>query len=320
MKVRIVSRNVTVDVPNGHTTYQGCLPVWDNFSQKVIITDLPASNIQYMRVTLQPVLPYAYDMYLEPVNGMELDLSTIAHPLMEKYQNKISTYYVNIYVSHVPGSSSETQHLIIPVMNLASPNTLGRIGKADTDFKDELGHREGLMHTLDDVFYIDSRQWNETYNVEALYQDGSPDTFRYSQGETIGDACQYKKITIKRTDGSVVAVKFYPPEINLCGAITLKWLNSCGSFDAISCQNWFTQPAIQQGLDGGVITKQELTCVFELTEANKFALDWLSRSADTQIIGLPGLSGWINARCSSTTGVKMTASGLATTVTLKFQY
>lgn len=142
----------------------------------------------------------------------------------------------------------------------------------------------------------------------------------FVQGSGLPDACQYKKVTIKNPDGSVAAVKMYPEEISACGAITLKWLNSYGSYDAISCYNWSTQPTITQGLDGGTVTKRELTCVFELTEANKFALDVLSTSPDVTVRGLDGVPHDTKIRCSSTTGVKYTASGLARTATLKFQY
>ena len=135
----------------------------------------------------------------------------------------------------------------------------------------------------------------------------------------IADACQYRKVTIKK-GSDIVAAKFYPEETTACGAITLRWLNSCGSYDAISCYNWSTQPTITQGLDGGTVTKRELTCVFELTEANKFALDVLSTSPDVTVRGLDGVQWDTKMRCSSTTGIKYTASGLAKTATLKFQY
>lgn len=135
----------------------------------------------------------------------------------------------------------------------------------------------------------------------------------------IADVCQYRKVTIKK-GSTIVAVKSYPEEITACGAITLRWLNSCGSYDAISCYNWSTQPTITQGLDGGTVTKRELTCVFELTEANKFALDVLSTSPDVTVRGLDGVQWDTKMRCSSTTGIKYTASGLAKTATLKFQY
>ena len=140
------------------------------------------------------------------------------------------------------------------------------------------------------------------------------------QGDGISDACQYKKITIKNPDGSVAAVKVYPEEVHACGAITLKWLNSCGSYDAISCYNWSAQSTIAQGLSGGNVTKRELTCVFEVTEANKFALDVLSLSPDVTVRGLDEVDMDTKLRCSSTTGVKYTATGLVKTVTLKFQY
>ena len=57
-----------------------------------------------------------------------------------------------------------------------------------------------------------------------------------------------------------------------------------------------------------------------MTEANKFALDVLSLSPDVTVRGLDEVDMDTKLRCSSTTGVKYTATGLVKTVTLKFQY
>lgn len=214
----------------------------------------------------------------------------------------------------------QTQQFRMPIMNLASRNNINRVSKYDTDFRDDLGRRAPLAHTLDDNFFINSQYHDRVYDAEGIYHDGETDIFTYTQGSTIPDACQYKTIKLKNPDGSVAAVKHYPEETFACGAITLRWLNSYGSYDAISCYNWSTQPTITQGLDGGTVTKRELTCVFELTEANKFALDVLSTSPDVTVRGLDGVPHDTKIRCSSTTGVKYTASGLVKTVTLKFQY
>lgn len=322
MKVRILSTNTTLTGIEGQiVTYGGCLPIWDGIPQKVRIFDLPASNINWMNIGMQMTYPLPYAPELEPVNDTVIDLSSVFHPLVPKYQDKLDIYNVMITVSYKVSGSNKSQTFYIPVMNIDSPNTRKRLSRYDTDFRDDLGHRELLAHTLDDSFWIDSRDWNVTYIVEAVYQDGSPETFNLSQGDPIGDACQYKEITIKKpSGGAVVAKKRYPEETTICGAITFRWLNSYGSYDAISCNNWSTQPTIQQGLDGGTVTKNEVTCSFPVTEANRFALDVLSKSPDTLCVGLPLTSGWIKVRCSSTTGVKMTANGLVKTVTLKFQY
>lgn len=322
MKVRILSTNTTLTGIEGRiVTYGGCLPIWDGIPQKVQIFDLPASDINWMNIGMQMTYPLPYAPELEPVNDTVIDLSSVFHPLVPKYQDKLDIYNVMITVSYKVSGSNKSQTFYIPVMNIDSPNTRNRLSRYDTDFRDDLGHRELLAHTLDDSFWIDSRDWNVTYIVEAVYQDGSPETFNLSQGDPIGDACQYKEITIKKpAGGAVVAKKRYPEETTICGGITFRWLNSYGSYDAISCNNWSTQPTIQQGLDGGTVTKNEVTCSFPVTEANRFALDVLSKSPDTLCIGLPSTSGWIKVRCSSTTGVKMTATGLVKTVTLKFQY
>lgn len=322
MKVKILSTNTTLTGIGGQIVkYSGCLPIWDGIPQKVQILDLPASDINWMNIGMQMTYPLPYAPELEPVNDTVIDLSSVFHPLVPKYQDKPDIYNVMITVSYKVSGSNKSQTVYIPVMNIDSPNTRNRLARYDTDFRDDLGHREPLAHTFDDSFWIDSRDWNVTYNVKAVYQDGSSEAFDLSQGDSIGDACQYREITIKKpAGGAVVAKKRYPEETTICGAITFRWLNSYGSYDAISCNNWSTQPTIQQGLDGGTVTKNEVTCSFPVTEANRFALDVLSKSPDTLCIGLPSTSGWIKVRCSSTTGVKMTATGLVKTVTLKFQY
>lgn len=323
MRVAVSRANINARITDGQTyTYPGCMTIWNNIPLKMVVTDLPTDIIVYFYVQCRSSLSSYYVANLEPVNGIEIDLASYFHPLIPAFNKRISHYTVELVVTHRANSTvnAKTQTFRLPIMNLASPNNKNRVTKTDTDFRDELGRRAPLAHTLDDDFYIDSVDPGYSYTVEAIYRDGGKEEFTYSQGDMIADACQYKKITLKNLDGSVAAVKFYPEETFACGAITLKWLNSCGSYDAISCYNWSTQPTITQGLDGGTITKRELTCVFELTEANKFALDVLSTSPDVTVRGLDGVQWDTKMRCSSTTGIKYTASGLAKTATLKFQY
>lgn len=323
MRVSVSRANINVRVTDGQTyTYPGCMTIWNNIPLKMVVTDLPTDIIVYFYVQCRSSLNSFYVANLEPVNGIEIDLASYFHPLIPAFNKRISHYTVELVVTHRANltADAKTQTFRLPIMNLASPNNKNRVTKTDTDFRDELGRRAPLAHTLDDDFYIDSVDPGYSYTVEAIYRDGGKEEFTYLQGDMIADACQYKKITLKNSDGSVAAVKFYPEETFACGAITLKWLNSCGSYDAISCYNWSTQPTITQGLDGGTITKRELTCVFELTEANKFALDVLSTSPDVTVRGLDGVQWDTKMRCSSTTGIKYTASGLAKTATLKFQY
>ena len=322
MRVSVSRANISVMVTDGQTyTYPGCMTIWNNIPLKIVVTDLPTDIIVYFYVQCRSSLNSFYVANLEPVNGIEIDLASYFHPLIPAFNKRISHYTVELVVTHRANltADAKTQTFRLPIMNLASPNNKNRVTKTDTDFRDELGRRAPLAHTLDDDFYIDSVDPGYSYTVEAIYQDGSKEEFTYSQGDMIADACQYRKVTIKKGSG-IVAAKFYPEETTACGAITLRWLNSCGSYDAISCYNWSTQPTITQGLDGGTVTKRELTCIFELTEANKFALDVLSTSPDVTVRGLDGVQWDTKMRCSSTTGIKYTASGLAKTATLKFQY
>lgn len=322
MRVAVSRANINVGITDSQTyTYPGCMTIWNNIPLKMVVTDLPTDIIVYFYVQCRSSLNSFYVANLEPVNGIEIDLASYFHPLIPAFNKRISHYTVELVVTHRANltADAKTQQFRLPIMNLASPNNKNRVAKTDTDFRDELGRRAPLAHTLDDDFYIGSVDPGYSYTVEAIYRDGSKEAFTYSQGDMIADACQYRKVTIKK-GYDIVATKFYPEEATACGAITLKWLNSCGSYDAISCYNWSTQPTITQGLDGGTITKRELTCVFELTEANKFALDVLSTSPDVTVRGLDGVQWDTKMRCSSTTGIKYTASGLAKTATLKFQY
>lgn len=322
MRVAVSRANINAKITDSQTyTYPGCMTIWNNIPLKMVVTDLPTDIIVYFYVQCRSSLDSFYVANLEPVNGIEIDLASYFHPLIPAFNKRISHYTAELVVTHraTLTADAKTQTFRMPIMNLASPNNQNRVTKTDTDFRDELGRRAPLAHTLDDDFYIDSVDPGYSYTVEAIYRDGGKEEFTYSQGDMIADACQYRKVTIKK-GFDIVAAKFYPEETTACGAVTLRWLNSCGSYDAISCYNWSTQPTITQGLDGGTVTKRELTCVFELTEANKFALDVLSTSPDVTVRGLDGVQWDTKMRCSSTTGIKYTASGLAKTATLKFQY
>lgn len=323
MRVAIPRLNMSVGLIDGRVdNYPGCLSIWDNIPLKLVVTDLPTDIIVQFFIQCRSSLDSFYIANLEPVNGIEIDLASHFYPLLPAYKDRIAGYTVELGLAHRANLTAnvQTQTFRMPIMNLASRNNINRVSKHDTDFRDDLGRRAPLAHTLDDDFFINSQYHDRDYDVDVIYQDGTVDRFNYMQGDEILDVCRYKKITLKNPDGSVAAVKFYPEEISACGAITLRWLNSCGSYDAISCYNWSTQPTITQGLDGGTITKRELTCVFELTEANKFALEVLSTSPDVTVKGLDGVPNDTKMRCFSTTGVKYTASGLARTATLKFQY
>lgn len=323
MRVAVSRANINARITDGQTyAYPGCMTIWNNIPLKMVVTDLPTDIIVYFYVQCRSSLDSFYVANLEPVNGIEIDLASYFHPLIPAFNKRISHYTVELVVTHRANltADAKTQTFRMPIMNLASQNNIKRVSKYDTDFRDDLGRRAPLAHTLDDDFFINSQYHDRVYDLDMVYQDGSVDKATYMQGSGLPDACQFKKVTIKNPDGSVAAVKVYPEEVHACGAITLKWLNSCGSYDAISCNNWSTQPTITQGLDGGTVTKRELTCVFELTEANKFALDVLSTSPDVTVRGLDGVQWDTKMRCSSTTGIKYTASGLAKTATLKFQY
>lgn len=156
MKVQVPRIGLNVDIPDGKVyNYPGCLSIWDNIPLKLIVTDLPTDIIVYFYVQCRSSLDSFYVANLEPVNGIEIDVASHFYPLLPAYKDRIAGYTVELGITHRANLTAavQTQMFRMPIMNLASRNNINRVSKYDTDFRDDLGRRAPLAHTLDDDFF-----------------------------------------------------------------------------------------------------------------------------------------------------------------------
>lgn len=315
MKVRLGSVYQTLNGVNGDTvTYAGVLPIWPLIRQRITLTDL--SGIQSVTVQAQYDDGDALSVELTPdlIQPVELDLSVFS-ALFDSFRASLVPSVVFINGS---GPSADFS-FSIPVMNLYVPSLNQKVTKWCTDFLDDIGPRDPVSHAISDRLWIDSRLAETNLNMSFTQRNGSGLLLQREQGEEIDDVQEFAELEILHpVTGVMIARKKYPTLIdNPCG-LTFTWLNSTGSYDYISCHDWFAQPTLLQGLDGGKVTKNELTCVFPVTPANQYALARLAVSPEVFIQGLT--PEYTTVRCSSTTGAKVSANGLVKTLTLKFVY
>ena len=185
MRVAIPRINTSIGIIDGQVyDYSGCLSIWDNIPLKLVVTGLPTDIIVSFFIQCRSSLESSYVANLEPVNGIEIDLASHFYPLLPAYKDRIARYAAELVLTHRANLTADlkTQKLRIPIMNLASRNNINRIANADTDFRDKLGRRAPLAHTLDDEFFINSQYYDRTYDMDVIYQNGYTDVMNYSQG------------------------------------------------------------------------------------------------------------------------------------------
>lgn len=316
MIVYFESTKETVTVQNGTvSTYTKCLPIWGNIRQRVRITDIDGSTMLTMNPaqtgTTLPIAPAG--LYIEMVEGQTVDLSAF-YPIFSRYYDTVAAMTIGIR----QGTLSKLNMLVIPVVNLPCVNLPTVADKNGTDFIDAIEPRSPIAHYMNDAFWIDSREAALSYTLAYITRSGSSGSVSVKQGVELANAQQYRQVAFTPTYGKRIT-KIYPEVVPACSALTFRWLNSCGSYDFISCYNWSLQATMAQGVDGGTITKNEVSCQFDVTPANVYALDVLSRSPLVHVKGLEGNDILTSLRCTSTSGVKITASGSVSVVTLKFQ-
>ena len=315
MKVRIDSTNTVLTGINGDVVqFNGVLPIWPLIRQRIRITEIDGITdiILYAEYADGDVL-FA-ELKADLIAPVELDLSVFS-ALFDSFDNKLidSIIFISGFGPSVDFSFS------IPVINLYVPTLSQKVSKWCTDFRDDLGPRDPVAHGIEDRFFIDSRLSDDVLDMSFTQRNGSGLLLSRQQGEIIDDVQEYAELEINHpTTGGLIARKKYPALVDNACALTFTWLNSTGSMDYISCFDWLAQPTLLQGLDGGKVTKNELTCVFPVTPANQYAL---ARLAVSPMVSVQGLrSDVVNLRCSSTAGAKVQASGLVKTLTLKFVY
>lgn len=314
MIVYFESTKETVTVQNGTVvTYSKCLPIWGNIRQRIKITDIDGSILLTMTPAQTGTTLPVTTLYIEMVEGQTVDLSAF-YPILSKYYDKVAAMTIGIR----QGTLAKLNFLTIPVINMPCVNLPNVADKNGTDFIDSIEPRAAIAHYMNDAFWIDSREAALSYTIAYVLRSGSTGSVSVKQGVELASAQQYKQVSFTPTYGKKIT-KIYPEVVPACSALTFRWLNSCGSYDFISCYNWSQQATMTQGVDGGTITKNEVSCQFDVTPANVYALDVLSRSPLVQVKGLEGDNVLTSLRCTSTSGVKITASGSVSVVTLKFQ-
>lgn len=326
MKIQFLDTNQTITGTNGmHIVVPGFQVIHYNkpcYVKINMLDDEPSYSYVKSASAVVDNLPGAA-LILPILDNNLIDLSVISSYLPTFQKDMESggvwrTVTLNFTVN--PNGGLKYYYFRVYVMNIDSPNVINANVLAGTDFKNNEGIRVPVAHAFTDQVWLSP----EKVTMDLTYLLGGPDgNFEYTgkQGvvseELIHGVYDYLSVS----DGTNVLLnKYYAPLVPCDCAITFRWLNTVGSMDYISCQNWTVTPTIRRDSLGGTVTKNEIQAVFAVNNDNIDALTRLSVSPDIQIKGILPNDAAIRVIGSTTSGVKMTASGPAKTITLKFVY
>lgn len=222
-----------------------------------------------------------------------------------------------------PNGGLKYYYFLTHVMNIDSPNVINAGAKGGTDFKNNEGVRVPVAHAFTDQVWLNPREVATVFEYTLLGDSGDYIEIGKQGFQTIEAHGLYDTLEVRDNDdgtGDLVLTKKYAPLVPSDCSITFRWLNTVGSMDYISCQNWTVTPTIRRDSLGGTVTKNEIQAIFAVNNDNIDALTRLSVSPDIQVKGILPNGAAIRVIGSTTSGVKMTASGLAKTIMLKFIY
>lgn len=223
-----------------------------------------------------------------------------------------------------PNGGSKIYFFRIPVMNIDAPNLLNAKTMNGTDFLNGEGTKVPVAHAFTDQFWITPRNVNQ--ELEYTLDGISGELNYYGRQGIVSEEDihgSYDHISVKDAAPSVPVVlidKKYAPLVPSECAITFRWLNTTGSMDYISCYNWTVTPTIRRDSLGGTVIKNEITCIMPVNNDNFAALSRLAVSPDIQVKGILPNDAALRVSGSTTSGIKIAASGLMRTATLKFVY
>lgn len=219
-----------------------------------------------------------------------------------------------------PNGALKQYYFRIPVMNIDAPNLLRAKEMNGTDFLNDEGTKVPVAHAFTDQVWISPIGVNQELEY-TLEGPGREFNYHGRQGivseKEIHGSYDYLRVA---DDTSVLIDKYYAPLVPSDCAITFRWLNTTGSMDYISCHNWTVTPTIRRDSIGGTVTKNEITCTMPVNNDNFAALSRLAVSPDIQVKGILPNDTALRVSGSTTSGIKITASGLMRTATLKFVY
>nr|UVY11296.1 MAG: hypothetical protein [Bacteriophage sp.] len=255
-----------------------------------------------------------------------IDLSVIASYLAT-FQKDLETgtgtqaaRTVTLLFSVNPNGALKQYYFRIPVMNIDAPNLLRAKAMGGTDFLNGEGTKVPVAHAFTDQFWISPIQVNQELEYTL---EGPSGNYEYNgrQGIVSEEVIHGTYEHLQVADATTVLLdKYYAPLAPSDCAITFRWLNTTGSMDYISCHNWTVTPTIRRDSLGGTVTKNEITCIMPVNNDNFAALSRLAVSPDIQVKGILPNDTALRVSGSTTSGIKITASGLMRTATLKFVY
>lgn len=326
MKIQLIETNQTVTgMAGGYIVVPGFQVIHYNkpcYVKINILDDEPSNSFVLAASAVVDNLPGA-TLTLPILDNNLIDLSVISSylPTFQKDMESGGVWRtVTLNFTVFPNGSVKYYYFRIYVMNIDSPNVINADDLGGTDFKNNEGVRVPVAHAFTDQVWLDPR--GATTDLSYLLK-GPNGNYEYTgkQGiiseELIHGTYDHLEVSAGTT---VFLTKYYAPLAPSDCAITFRWLNTVGSMDFISCQNWTVTPTIRRDSLGGTVTKNEIQAIFAVNNDNIDALTRLSVSPDIQVKGILPNGKAIRVIGSTTSGVKMTASGLAKTITLKFIY
>lgn len=329
MKIRLLETNQTIMGTAGmHIVAPGFQLLHYNKPCLVrinVLSDEPLNSYVVSATAVVDNLPGA-TLTLPIFDDSVIDLSVIAS-YFATFQKDLETgtgtqaaRTVTLLFTVNPNGALKQYYFRIPVMNIDAPNLLRAKEMNGTDFLNDEGTKVPVAHAFTDQFWISPIGVNQEleYTLEGL---GGEFNYYGRQGivseEEIHGSYDYLRVA----DGTTVLIdKYYAPLVPSECAITFRWLNTTGSMDYISCSNWTVTPTIRRDSLGGTVTKNEITCIMPVNNDNFAALSRLAVSPDIQVKGILPNDAALRVSGSTTSGIKITASGLMRTATLKFVY
>lgn len=326
MKIQFLDTNQTITGAKGtHIVVPGFQVIHYNkpcYVKINILDDEPSNSYVESASAAVDSLPGAA-LILPILDNNIIDLSVISSylPTFQKDMESGGVWRsVTLNFTVNPNGGLKYYYFRVYVMNIDSPNVINADDLGGTDFKNNEGIRVPVAHAFTDQVWLTPRLVSATMEYEL---DDGKGLFYAKQGcDTIPDIHGTYSMMQVRNDSTsdLLLTKYYAPLVPDDCSITFRWLNTVGSMDYISCQNWTVTPTIRRDSLGGTVTKNEIQAIFAVNNDNIDALTRLSVSPDIQVKGILPNDTAIRVIGSTTSGVKTTASGLAKTITLKFVY
>ena len=327
MKIKFLDTNQTVTGTNGmYIVVPGFQVIHYNkpcYVKINILDDEPSNSFVLAASAVVDNLPGA-TLTLPILDNNLIDLSVISSylPTFQKDMESGGVWRtVTLNFTVFPYGSVKYYYFRVYVMNIDSPNVINADDLGGTDFKNNEGVRVPVAHAFTDQVWLSPEKVTTVFKYTLEGDDGINIESGRQGYETIDIQGGYDTLEVRNDSTSdLVLTKKYAPLVPSDCAITFRWLNTTGSMDYISCYNWTVTPTIRRDSLGGTVTKNEITCTMPVNNDNFAALSRLAVSPDIQVKGILPNDAALKVVGSTTSGIKITASGLARTATLKFVY